>query len=188
MKSIENYTTNENKRNTRIYRAKVAKAVLQLMGQEELIDGIGWDQLDRLPSWILLSDEKLNCLVNQLGVVSLAIPLRSSIDGQAFKNIAKSVDTNFLLASLRNANSSRNRYFDIEYVGTHENFASAIFQAGASVLIATVENTLLAGIISRRFTCKTLFVEKAIATSCFKAMDSIHASIAEDQSLEVKSA
>jgi len=60
----------------REYRSRVAKVIVDLLHQDEYLGDVGWEQLDRMPAWILLNDEELDTIVHQVGVVAASSELQ----------------------------------------------------------------------------------------------------------------
>jgi len=157
------------------YRSKAAQTLLDLLRPGDALSDISWEQLERLPAWTLLKTQDLLGVSREIGMVVLAPALKKSIDGTLLKTVSNKVDASFL-RRLLSADSVENTDIsckDEEHFRQHP--VKAIEQAGASVLLSTIDNTTLVGILARRFEGSHEMIDSELATSFVEQAEQLKA-------------
>jgi len=157
------------------YRSQAAQTLLDLLRPGDAISDIGWEQLERLPAWTLLKTQDLVGVSREIGMVVLAPALKKSIDGTLLKTVSSKVDASFLrrLLSAESVDDTDISFKDEAHFRNHP--VKAIEQAGASVLLSTIDNTTLVGILSRRFEGSHEMIDSQLATSIVEQAEELKA-------------
>ena len=147
------------------YRSQAAQILLDLLRPGDTINDIGWEQLERLPAWTLLKTQDLLGVTREIGMVVLAPALKKTIDGTLLKTVSSKVDASFLrrLLSSESIDNSADFCKSVEHFKEHP--VKAIEQAGASVLLSTIDNTTLVDILARRFEGSHEMIDSKLATT-----------------------
>lgn len=157
------------------YRSQAAQTLLGLLRPGDVINDIGWEQLERLPAWTLLKTQDLLSVTREIGMVVLAPALKKSIDGTLHKTVSGKVDASFLrrLLSSDSVDDAAGFYKDVEHFQKYP--VKAIEQAGASVLLSTIDNTTLADILARRFEGSHEMIDAELATNLVEQAEELKA-------------
>ncbi len=157
------------------YRSQTAQTLLDLLRPGDAISDIGWEQLERLPAWTLLKTQDLLGVSREIGMVVLAPALKKSIDGTLLKTVSSKVDASFLRRLISSesvddasVNSKGIRHF-------REDPVEAIEQAGAAVLLSTIENKTLVDILARRFKGSHEMIDSQLATNFVEQAEELKA-------------
>jgi len=157
------------------YRSQAAQTLLDLLRPGDAISDIGWEQLERLPAWTLLKTQDLLSVTREIGMVVLAPALKKSIDGTLHKTVSGKVDASFLrrLLSSDSVDDTAGFYKDVEQFQKYP--VKAIEQAGASVLLSTIDNTTLVDILARRFEGSHETIDAELATNFVEQAEELKA-------------
>lgn len=143
----------------REFRSAVSKAIANLLTVEDAIDQLSWEQLDQLPSWILLNDADLLVAIRRVGIAGSVGFIKQCIDGNVIRELASIVDADYFGRVMR---LDVKLFWQSLVHGDDLNNASLstmVEQAGASILLATIESPELANVLSRRFSMDASPVE-----------------------------
>jgi len=150
------------------YRSQAAQSLLNLLRPGETISDIGWEQLEQLPPWTLLKTNDLLKVTREIGLVVLAPYFKKSIDGTLLKTISSKVDVAFVRRLLSSEMVENNAVPGNSAVHVRQHPVKAIEQAGAAVLLSTIDNATLVGILARRFDGAHEMIDAQLATNLVK--------------------
>lgn len=157
------------------YRSQTAKTLLGLLRPGDAISDIGWEQLERLPAWTLLKTQDLLGVTREIGMVVLAPALKKSIDGTLLKTVSNNVDASFLRRLLSSESIDDATVNKIGVQHFRDDPVEAIEQAGAAVLLSTIENTTLVDILARRFEGSHEMIDSQLASNFVEKAEELKA-------------
>ncbi len=157
------------------YRSQAAQTLLDLLRPGDAINDIGWEQLERLPAWTLLKTQDLLSVTREIGMVVLAPALKKSIDGTLLKTVSGKVDASFLRRLHSSESVDETAVFSEDIVHFQQHPVKAIEQAGASVLLSTIDNSTLVDILARRFEVSHKMIDSQLATNFVERAEELKA-------------